>query len=58
MQAVGALTREKALNDRVLGSDNPHLRGSQQELAELSAHYQVILNHLAREARATCLREP
>ena len=56
MQAIGALTREKQLNDRVLqpGDENPHLTGSPEYLAALSAHYQVLLNHFATEAKA-CL---
>ena len=59
MQAIGALTREKQLNDRVLqpGDENPHLTGSPEYLASLSAHYQVLLNHFATEAKA-CLAEP
>lgn len=58
MQAIGSMTREKALNDAALADPEyveRHLRGTREQLAEMSRHQQVVLSYFANEAKA-CLR--
>ena len=58
MLAIGAMTREKALNDAALADPEyveRHLRGTREQLAEMSRHQQVVLSYFANEAKA-CLR--
>lgn len=60
MQAIGALTYEKALNDRVLADSEyveRHLRGTREDLLEVSQHQQVLLSYFADKAKACLISE-